>query len=515
MRKYSKMLIFAMLALALMASSAFAGAINYYGSANAVNVPFNVALEAMGAARNITQVGSSALNVLTNAPITIIPGQALASGSLLTVSFTNAGFDGSQVFLCEINGTTGLQNNLLTPLASPTSTANATNLSFVMSRSTGGTNYLVMTTAATANTTNCVGNASDAAFTFRIQPVTSAAMASISYIAAIGGTTYDSASAKNFANIAKQYVTNYVSGNATIDFSGNSASNGSRLLSAALAATNAALPGNTSINMTAMNVQTNAAGMTNAGLTVSAILSLQDSASWQGVQRVYLDAASGANTCALAANNAVNSSPSGTVNLAYSLFTGAASTAQINVCADVTGNAVLQTRTIKGSWDITVGSGGNDPAADSFTQLMSWTPNGYQGIIPYISASSTYGTICFINNKSLISAGVTIDILTTESGATLTSLQALSVGSVGSGKTIRVDLSSAITPYSYSGTTETAGTATTLTGLQSNDRYSAQINVGAAPAQVTVNCLQLDPAGSKRAVPVLTQADGAAFPWQQ
>jgi hypothetical protein len=174
----------------------------------------------------------------------------------------------------------------------------------------------------------------------------------------------------------------------------------------------------------------------------------------------------------------------------------------------------LQTRTIKGAIDINVtGTGPNDPAIDPYTTIMQWQSNGYQGMIPYISALSIYNTICFINNRSTTSGTVTADILTTESGGpTLSALTGLSLGTLAGGATMRVDFASGITPYTYSGGTESAGTVVPITGLAANDRYTAMINVGASPTQITVNCIQQDPAGSKRAVPVLTQST-SSVPW--
>jgi len=333
-------------------------------------------------------------------------------------------------------------------------------------------------------------------------------MASVAYNVSLGGTVYDSKSAVNIANISKQFVTNYVAFTSTIDYATNASSNGSRFTGVS---NNAAVPGHAAINFTSMDLN----AVANASLTVSALLSLQDTASWQGVQRVWVNGSGDCSAANLPSNNAVNNSPSGTVNLSIpsTAFNGTGTYAA-NVCVDVKGNQALQTRIIKAGYDISVGTGGNDPPADTLTTIMQWVSNGYQGIIPYISALSTYRTICFISNKSTASGAVTVDILSSESGATLTGLSGLSIGTLAAGGTMRVDFDSEITPYTYSGGTESAGTPTSLTGIQSNDRYTAMINVGASPTQIYVNCIQLDPAGSKRAVPVLTQA-GSSYPWQQ
>lgn len=491
MKKYSRILVLAMLVVGLMSTGAWAGTTVTSGTVS-------VALEAMGAARNYTIPATGVLSAggtaLSSVGIKLIPSQAYASGSLVTISFTNAGFNNIPYYLCEVtNSTNKVTTARPTPAGYATPSANARNQAFVINGVTGG-NALILTTSAT--TSDC-GNADAPNLSLSFQSVSSAAMASVSFSTAIGGTVYDTGDASNFANISAAYSTAYNNGNSTIDYANNATSNGSNF-----GGTNTVTQSGAA-NIVFANMNINAAGPSapNAGLTVSAILSLQDSASWQGVQRVYLMNAQ--NTCALVNNVVVNNAPNGTVALSIlsNAFNGAAGFGG-NVCADVKGNAAIQSRTIKGSLDITVASGGVDPAADTYTAVLTWMPNSYQGIVPYVSADSTYGTICFINNKSTIAAIATADIISSESGTLLTSQ---AIGSVGAGKTVRVDFAGTLTTYSYSGGTETAGTPVTLTGLQANDRYAAQINVGSAPANISVNCIQKDPAGSKRAVPVLQQ----------
>lgn len=484
MKKYSKILVLAMFVVAIMSTGVWAGTVTTSGTVS-------VALEAMGAARNYTIPGAGSSTGYTSFGMKFTPGQTLASGSLLTVSFVNAGFNAVPYYLCEINSANAVKSTGV-PVGYGTPSANATNYSFVVN-GVGGGNSILLTTSASSS--DC-GNTGNPGLSVRFQPVTSAGMASVSYIVAISGTTYDSGNAANFANISKQFNTAYLSGNSTIDYANNATANGSNF-----GGTNAATGGSANIIYTDKDLAAANATAPNAGLSVSAILSLQDTASWQAVQRVYLNSSDA--SCALANNKAINNAPSGTVALALNStsFNGAASFLG-NVCADVKGNAVIQSRTIKGSYDITVPSGGVDPAADSYTTVMTWMSNSYQGIVPYISADSTYGTICFINNKSTLAAGATADVVSSESGVLLSSQ---TIGTIGAGTTVRVDFAGTITTYSYSGSTETAGTPVTLTGLQANDRYSAMINVGSAPANITVNCIQKDPAGSKRAVPVLQQ----------
>lgn len=503
--RYLKILFLSLMVVGLIASGAFAGNMSYIGSGFVANTTLSVALEAMGGARNMTIVSSTpATTTITTPALVINPSQALVSGSLLTISFVNAGFDGSTVYLCQIDAANN--TGVVAYIASTTPSANATSQAFVLSSGTAAGNSVMITTSA--NSTNCVGNG---AFIVRFQPVSSAAMASVSYNVTQSGTVYDSGNAaNNIANVSRQYNATYANATSFIDFL-NAPANGSKFTtnSAYTATTSNVILGNA-----AKNVNTTSAP---ASLTVAAVISLQDSASWQGVSSVY--ARSDGTTCdATGTNNVANNSPSGTVNLTLpsAVFNGAVrAAANVVLCAQVAGNTTLQTRTIKAAADINVtGTGANDPAIETYTTVMNWQSNGYQGVIPYISASSTFTTICFLSNKSSQSGPVTVDIMTSQSGASLASLTALSLGTVPALGTMRMDFASGITPYTYAGGVESAGTATALTGLQANDRYTAMINIGASPSSVTVNCIQLDPAGSKRAVPVLTQIS-SGNPFQQ
>jgi hypothetical protein len=162
--------------------------------------------------------------------------------------------------------------------------------------------------------------------------------------------------------------------------------------------------------------------------------------------------------------------------------------------------------------DINVtGTGAQDLAAQAFTTINPWLVNAYQGIIPYISTTSAYKTICMINNgDTSATANIIVDLLCSTSGT----VSSVSVGTISPKTMKRVDFDTEITPYS-TGTSETAGTPISLTGITDPQRYSAKLTVTANPAKVTVNCIQLDPAGSKRAVPVLTSPTALGTYWQQ
>lgn len=500
--KLSKVVFMAIMIVAMTAPAAFAGSIRWTSPGAGANVAVTVALEAMGAARNYAYSNQSTTTNTTAGGVTIFPGQALASGSVLTVSFTNAGFDGTRVLLCTNNTATAFND---TAIAAATPSANTTSQGFVMGSGLAASQNLFI---LTDNGSSSCNNA-NTALIVRFQPVTSAAMAKISYTVALSGSTYDSADAVNIANISTAISTAFGSNNSSIDFL-NAPANGTTFVGNSTAA----IGGNANITLTAMNLNAVTGGVVNAGLTSSAILTLQDTASWQAVRRVYLinGIASG---CALANNSAINNAPSGTVPLSIPATIYAGNVAAANnvaVCADVLGNTTINPRTITGALNVSFsGTGAQSPAVTSYNSLMIWTSNGYQGVVPYISADSTYKTICLINNTGTSSAAITVDVQSSESSATLTSLQAVSLGTVSAASTKRVDFANTVTPYSYASSTETAGTATTLTGLQSNDRYSARINVAAPPASVTVNCMQVDPAGSKRALPVLTGGTTSSY----
>lgn len=519
MSKFLKVSILAILSVVLLAGTAMAGTMSV-SSHSSGSAPITVALEAMGAARTFT-IGIGTGGSFNTAGITITPAAPLLSSDTLTVTFANgAAFSGSSVTICSTNGTNSTQANFFLVAGPQPTTANATSANFRLATNAANGTVLFLTDEAGTTCTSTTGSVS-----VNFPATTSASVATVSFtdVSASGTFQADSSRAVNVANITPEYVTSYGVATSTIDFSNSAASNGTHFLTSG----NAANGGNASINATAGNItafgtpsgtNSTTASATNAGLTVSAVLSLQDSASWQGVKDVY---ASNGTSCALATNAAANNAPTGTVPLAIAgnSFNGAASygfpsgsNAPV-VCADVTGNAVLQARTIKASYTINVGTGGVSHAADPFATVMQWIPNGYTGVVAYINGSPTFNTICIISNQSSIAAPATFSVLTTESGASVAGLQGIQLGSVPAQGTIRVDINSSVTPYTYSGTTETAGTATALTGVQGNDRLTGQFTVGASPTSVTVNCIQADPAGSKRAVPVLVPNGTATSPY--
>jgi sugar lactone lactonase YvrE len=460
--------------------------------------PLTIALEAMGTARNLNISGAG------NNAISFTSNRSIISGDLITFTFTNVGASGDTVYLCETGNNTIMDSTGVT--------ANSTNFSLRANRSvTAGRKMFLASNSSLAGGTNCnTSNVGDIAL--RFQPMTSAGMATVSLsITTSTGGALDSANAVNVANISRQYTTAYSNNTSTIDYL-NAPANGSKF------ATNDAYTATGSGgSIVASSPDLSAQG---AGLTVSALFSLQDTATWQGVRSVYVRG--GANTtCNAAGSNLVaNNSPSGTVNLAIpsGSFNGMSDANNMfSACAEVTGAVALNPRTISGAFDIGVsGTGANDPAMDSYRSLMMWLPNGYQGVIAHGTTYSGWPTYCVINNSSTSSANISVDILTAESGAALSGLSGLSLGSIpASAQKLIVFSGTSITPYTWSNGAETADTANakTLTGLNSTlDRYSARINVATSPSTVTVKCyMGAGGTGTYVDIPVFTSGSDSSY----
>jgi len=228
-------------------------------------------------------------------------------------------------------------------------------------------------------------------------------------------------------------------------------------------------------------------------------------------------------------------------------LTGANQTAISTVKDTVTGSTAITYNATAGTWSSTDNLVGSRPRTDTFTFTVdgtdvistasftvgvtgtgntsfpasytyltttsggSWSTDGFQGVVPYMSANPLFTTICFINNTTTAAVTVFADILSAESGASLTGLTGMTIGTVPAGGVTRFDFTSSILPYSFTGGAEVAGTAIPLTGLNAADRYSARLTVTGTTTAITTNCIQLDPAGSKRAVPVLTLQTGAQY----
>jgi hypothetical protein len=134
----------------------------------------------------------------------------------------------------------------------------------------------------------------------------------------------------------------------------------------------------------------------------------------------------------------------------------------------------------------------NDVALAS-GNIMVWTINGYQAVVPYITTNPLYQTICIANNSSVSAADVVVDILSSETGAVTSNL---GVGTIAAKSTGRLNFAGQ--------TVSNAAGGSAPIPLGTEERYSARLTITADQNQVYVNCIQTDPAGSKRMVPVLT-----------
>lgn len=499
MGKKVRVLMLAMMVVCLAASSSFAGTTltNYNGAAGNISV----ALETLGADRTVTFNGTG--NAAGTIGIGYTAGQALAEGNLLVVTLTGAKFPATAINICGVGvvgGADGVIGNA-TPTANATSAAFQLN-AFAANVASGGLIFLT-------------NGGCDAAITANITPIiaatASAGTPTIQIVAqTAGGVTIDSSTAKRLATISAEYASATNVTNHIIDYLATPF-NGTKIITAGLASnvtadgSNNAAGNNTNITKAALNYAVNTGtavvGAANApGLTVSAVVSVQDSAAWQGISRLYVVPGAAA-ACNIANNvSTVNTAPSGIVALnvtagAAGAFNGSLPV-QLALCVEANGTASLQTRTLQTSTKVNVtGTGANDPAAAAYANAMNWFVNAYQGVLPWIINGATLPTYCLINNAdSTLTATVTIDVISSESTVVLTNAP---LGTIAA-KTSKLLLLTGNSVYFFDGT----GTPVNVSSLGADKRYSARVTATVAPANASIACIQADPAGAKRSVPV-------------
>ncbi len=541
MTGFFKLSILTMLCVVLLAGTAMAtGSISSQGGTN-----FSVALEAMNAARTYTLVTPASANFtasgnLLGAPVLITTGQLLNSQSTMQVTFNNMAFSGSLVGLCQIVDATNSNSTNAVLISEATSTANVASINFgsMLVNPTIGSRLFITDNGSNSGLSgalNCNGsNGSLIVNLAGVAPLTSATTMTVTYTDSAGDAPTTPAVV---ANVVRKFTTGYTAKTSAIDYVYNAA-NGSQFLSASNLA-NAANVGITNAGLYTYDTTT-----LGSALSVTASLQLQDTAGWVGVSDVYLSAGScgGYNTVLGGVNNALVSGvltalgATGAENISISTGNGfdgntvtSGSLNGASICIDVAGNQTIfpvlssfshlklayntsssiVSRVITGR--LTVKAGGNNPFADAYRTLMTWSPNGYQGIVPYLRESAAYNTTCILSNQGSANAHVTFTTLTAESAAS--NQPSYSLGVLPAMSTMRVDIpgqnatSPTITYYNY--TQDAAGsgyTVQTLTGINSTlDRFSGEFTIGASPSSITVNCIQADPLlqGGKRTVPVL------------
>lgn len=507
MSKYLKVLFVAMFATFLFSSSASAATVSGCTALSAAgNCPLasiisgnsTIATELVGSTTSYT--ATAGLFVAFNA------SNAFAVNDLLTFTVAGATVTDTSIGLCG-NGSTSAPGyaKVGTLISATDATNGVSTMTFRFDNATGylGSLGVYLWPSANASTANCAatpiigGHALTLKFpasTSSGATVTVAASATTGGGTAITGATVSAATQFTVTNQFSQTIT---ADTAAIDFATG------RVKIIPNTSTTAGTLDQTTANAWATNNATMTIGYTQ---TTSDKLDITLAGSMTGISRICWNDA----TCA--STSTTKFTISTTANTAtYSVsYATAVGDFDSKITFVVDGTTVLSPRTFTVTTVNNAGSGSVlDRTLLSAKDFYSLTLASYQAIIPYISANSTYKTICFINNGYTLAAPAVVDILTTESASSLTSLTNLTVGTVAVNGTTRVDFDANITPYTYASGVETAGTAVAL-GFNAGDRYSAKLTVNAAAANVTVNCIQLDPAGSKRAVPVLSSANGWA-----
>lgn len=492
MSKSLRLAVFIVLLIGLMAGSAFAG--TTFVNNGAANSPYTASLEALGAARNVTMNGAA------NGPISYSVTQSITGANFLQVSFTGAAFAGNQVRVCKVDGAAaGNQLAVATPSGGTSSYSfqiGSTNATAAIP--VGETAYL--TTEAACNATGAGSN-----LVLQLNSTTSATSPTVSLgIVSAGNLPVDTTSTKTLADIRSEFAVNVPGPGGTgahvVDYLGTPG-DGTRFTVTPTGATNltanslaAANIVKTSNNFAANN-GTAAMGADNASLTVSAVVSLTDTQSWQGISKVFLNSVTAGNCTDNAGGNLVGTgSPSGTVALTLpaGAFNGMQS-ASFSVCILGNGTSSLSARTIAGSINVNVtGTGANDPAASSSGNIDVWTLNAFAATLPWAVNSSAVPTYCLISNASTTrTASVIYDVISSENGVVVGNQ---TLGTIA-------PMTSKLMTITNNSVSLAGGTATDLTTLGADKRHADRVTVTVTPGQVTMSCIQTDPVtGGKRNV---------------
>jgi len=520
MIRHLKILLFGMALIGLMAGSAFAGTTQV--NQGAANAAYTASLEAMGAARNAEiSANVAAAAAAANYAVTYSTSQQIATSNFLSVTLTGAAFTGNTIRMCKAIAA-GANTDGIYAVATPPAASTSYNFQ-INYAAAGDTNDLVagsilyLTTATACS--NSAGSMPASNLLLQLSSTSAATSPSIAVaIISSGGLSVDTSSTKQLALITKEYTVGFAATNHSVDYLAVTPANGTRLnpgnvafagTPAANNAINIRVP--VALNFTANGSQAGGAAATNAGITVSGVVQLTDTAAWQGASKVFLSNFANYNgTCTdNAGGNLVGTgSPSGTLSFTIpagafngGIQAGGAAAANLAVCLMADGNSLSQPRTIQASVAINTGTGGNSDAATSFTTLDSWDTNAYQGYATWVVNSSLVPTYCLIsNNDTTKSVTALLDVASSEGGVVLS-------GTLG---TIASKTSNMLT-FTGNSASLTDGTAVDLTTLLADKRYAAKITLTTSPNNATVTCIQTDPTtGAKRAVPVVTNS-----PWLQ
>ncbi|RJQ72936.1 MAG: hypothetical protein C4519_18345 [Desulfobacteraceae bacterium] len=427
-------------AVGLMASSASAGTL-------AINAQ-DVALEALGTERDVP------LGAPNEVAYTL--GQNLTSSNLVRVTWgSGLAFAAGTYLICATDGANEVAIGEASLTANDTSQdfqiditgVNAANVAAGEDIYLAGNNCFDAGNVAEARVLSA--SASEGEKTLEMAVLTS------------GGLEIDSADATAAANVTEEFGATVTTLDSTIDYLGGASNDGTLFET-----TNTVANNGIALVLNTGTVDYSAVG--DAGLTVSALINFSSDTNWTGVDTVWAttDAANACSTSAANNQSNVVTDPSGEeiLTLTAAAFNGTGNN-NVRICMEVDGETALASRTIAGSYDIEVSTGGVDPTAVNAT-WQEWAPNGWQGRVPHMRYGATNRTFVRIVNGGTTPGQVFVDV-TEPDGDTLTRA---SLGTLGAGETAT---------YSASDIATSVGT--------SNTDFDALFTVTADPDSIYAN----------------------------
>lgn len=479
MMRYLKILFLSM--FVFMAGVAFAGTTRVNHAAT--NTPITVSLETMGTSRDMNIVGTTPASTgsptRNSAPITFRLEAPVAIGNLISVAFSGAAFNGATITVCSPSGTIG----------SATPTAGATTYNIQTSANLNAGDFFWLTGGTAADCANLTS--ASQSMPVRLTPTGSAKTATVQIeVLTPGGVSVDTSDPVNLAIIRSEYDVVTMSSYHRIDY--DKPWFGKMIISGKLTQVTADSYAAGAANV--LHIRTaNDYSAVDAGLTVGAVVNLQDSANWQGVSKAYL--VGGGAACNFSDNIVASNAPfPDTVSLTIpaTYFNGGAFV-DFNLCLEADGTTALIYRAIEARVDVSVtGTGANNPIPSATVDVQVWESNGYQATIPWLVNSSMMPTYCLITNEDdSKTADLLLSIVGSESGNVFT-------GSVGT-----------LAPHTSVLATFTAGSVTVgrtqvpIPTLSADERYAATVTSTTKSSSTRMACIQTDPTtGAKRSVPV-------------
>ena len=410
--KQIRMVFAVFFVLGLMVTSALAGTTTVSNKL-ALNSPFVVGYEGLGAARTVTLTGgsSSAPINAANVPVSYTLGQQLANGNLFNITLSGVNFISSALYLCVSNSPTDAVNGSIA--------ANATQVGYGVP-SAGATNFNLQINTSSNIPANAVLYLSSVAcnvapnVSLNVPANTSTGSYTITgTVLSAGGISIDTSAAANVVKVVSEYTSTLSASDIlTIDYlatGSTGSSDGSHFTSGLNAV---------SLNKVSVNKATGIDMSASPNVTFTQSINLADSASWQGVSKIFTTAGD----CS-AANTAAANVPSGggTVALTPSgsgAFNGSGST-NTTICIQVSGNVPLSPRTITGAYSYTASTGGIAPAGQSGQTFQTWQVNAYQAFNPYMyaGADQTLDVFNRFYNNSTQTATVTVEVFPADGSA--------------------------------------------------------------------------------------------------